>query len=72
MIGDKIPIEDRSNALAWYVERCIKKGFAVVSRSDVSAELHKPAGFPALLRPAQTRYVIVDDFGCITVRKKGY
>lgn len=65
-------LEQRRAALQWYVERCLKKGFSIQSRSATTAELYKPAGFPAFLRREQTKYVQVDQHGRVYVRTSQY
>lgn len=64
--------KDRRATLESYVQRRLKRGFQIVSRSDTTAELHKPAKFPAFLRREQTIYVDVDEQGRLFIHKSEY
>ncbi len=72
MFGQTCSLEQRRARIERFIARRIKEGFKVVSRSDVTAELVKPAGFPAFLRKEKTLYVDIDEQGRLWVRKATY
>jgi hypothetical protein len=63
-------LDQKSDILEQFVARQIKRGYQVVSHSVSSAELYKPAGFPAFLAKETTLYVIVDESGRLFVQKR--
>ena len=60
---------ERQDALTRFLERYIKRGYTIVSRSPTTAELYKPARFPAFLFREQTLYIDIEKTGSIYVRK---
>lgn len=62
-------LEEREQALARFLEKYLQRGFRVVSHGPTTAELYKPARFPAWLFPEQTLYVDIEESGWIYVRK---
>lgn len=72
MLDQFRPVEDRRAALEWYIDRRRKKGFKVVSQTDITAELYKPPQFPEFLRKEQTIFVNVDEHAVVWVRRVHY
>ncbi|HZQ09008.1 MAG TPA: hypothetical protein VFD70_20695 [Anaerolineae bacterium] len=69
MTPANLSLEERKQVFERFLERYAKRGFQIISRSPISAELYKPAGFPAWLFKEQTLYVDIDEQGRIYVRK---
>lgn len=60
---------ERQDALSRFLERYLKRGYKIVSRSPTTAELCKPARFPEWLFREKTLYIDIQDSGWIYVRK---
>lgn len=72
MLDTAKSMDQRRAALAWYIQRRQRKGFQVVSCSETTAELRRPACFPAFLRKEEVVYIDVDQRARIWVRKYNY
>lgn len=64
-----VPLEERKQRFNNFIEQRVARGFKVISRSDTTAELHKPPTFPRVLTRSLTVFADVDDYGRIWVRK---
>ncbi len=65
----QLSLKERQSAFERFLERYAKRGFQIISRSPISAELYKPAGFPTWLFKEQTLYADIDEQGRIYVRR---
>lgn len=61
--------EERHATLSRFLAKYAKRGFEVVERNSTSAELHKPARFPAVFFPSETLYIEVEPNGKIWISK---
>lgn len=64
-----LSLDERQEALVRFLRKYKKRGFRVVSQGPTTAELYRPARFPAWLFPEQTLYLDIDPTGWIYVRK---
>ncbi|TAH52573.1 MAG: hypothetical protein EYC68_07335 [Chloroflexota bacterium] len=67
MDSTAMSLTEREDVLTRYLEKYLKRGYIVISRSPTSAELNRPARFPARLFPEKIRFIEIDDFGEIHV-----
>lgn len=65
----RLSLDEREAKLTRYLEKYLRRGFTIVSRSPTTAELYKPARFPAWLFPEQTLYIDIEETGWIYVTK---
>jgi len=72
MLHESKSLDHRRITLEGYIARRLNEGFRVVSQGDTSAELYRPAGFPAFLRKPQSIYVQVDEQARLWLRKTNY
>ena len=68
MVPAELSHNERKEALSKFLEKYYKRGFQLVSRTETTAELFKPARFPGWLFREETRYVDIDELGVIYVR----
>ena len=68
MVPDQLSLDERNIALTHFLRKYSKRGFQIVTRTETTAELHKPARFPSWLFHEETRYVDIDATGVIYVR----
>jgi len=64
-----LSLPERQEALERFLQKYLRRGYQIISHTPTTAELYKPARFPAWLFPEQTRYIDIDDEGRIYVSK---
>lgn len=69
MASAPLSLEERNIVLSRFLRKYLQRGFTIVTRTPTTAELYKPARFPAWLFPEKTIFVDIEETGSIYVRK---
>jgi hypothetical protein len=65
VLPDKLPLERRTRALDQFVQNYLTRGYKLNSRTATTAELYRPARYPAWLFREKTVFVAIDEIGRI-------
>lgn len=64
-----LSLQERQEALERFLQKYLRRGYQIISHTPTTAEIYKPAHFPAWVFREQTRYIDIDETGRIYVFK---